>query len=405
MAITAEDKIARAKTAMLTKNPFFAILAFERPVVIADWLETMATDGKEIFASRKFIEDHTEAELAGVMAHEVLHMALLHVFRLGFRDPKLWNIACDHAVNDIVLAEGFALPKDRVHDKKFAGMAAPEIYEYLLNDAKVVNVSFPSTVGEGGRNPDDGGQSGGQSNGKPGDKEMWGGMVRPQNADGSPLSEPQLREREEEVRISVQQAAEVAKSRGKLPASMKGYIEALEKPVVDWKAYIQQWISGIRPDDMTWRKPNRKMLAVHGVYMPTVKRSGAGVGLLSIDTSGSVSDDELKRYVSEILGMIETVNPEKVIIIQHDAIIQKVDIWEPGEDFTGLHISGRGGTCIRPSFDYAANMDEPIDWMICFTDMGIGDYPHDAPSFPVLWCATGPDNAPFGTYIDVKDAI
>ena len=132
-----------------------------------------------------------------------------------------------------------------------------------------------------------------------------------------------------------------------------------------------------------------------------------GVGILSIDTSGSVSDDELRKYVREIVGVIEMCNPDKLIIIQHDAIIQKIEEWEGGNDFSSLKVKGRGGTCIAPVFRHVEKLDEPIDWMICFTDMGICDYPPaaKAPDFPVLWAATGPMNAPFGTYIPVKDAM
>lgn len=394
MKITLEDKISRAKGILLFKHPFFAVLALESPVEFVPWCKTMATDGKRIFAGEKFVEEHTEAELAGVIAHEVLHKALLHVYRIGMRDPKLANIAADYVVNPIIIDAGMTLPKDRLIDEKYFGLSFPEVYEMLLQNAKVVNVSFPSPPGDGEGDGNGGGE--GENN------EMWGGMVPPKGGDGKDASPAELNELEEEARISVSNAAEVAKSRGKLPASLEGFIEAIKKPKVDWKAYIQQWITGTRPDDFTWRKPNRKMLANHHVYMPTIRRSGAGVGLLSIDTSGSVSDSELQRYISEILGMIETVSPEKIIIVQHDAVIQKVDTIEPGDEFKGLKISGRGGTCIQPSFDYAEKLDEPIDWMICFTDMGIGDWPSYPPNFPVLWCATGPDVAPFGTYIDVR---
>jgi predicted metal-dependent peptidase len=121
-----------------------------------------------------------------------------------------------------------------------------------------------------------------------------------------------------------------------------------------------------------------------------------------------VSNEELIKYITEIVGVVEICNPEKVYIIQHDSEVHGCLEWEAGDDFKELKVTHRGGTAIKPSFKYAATkIDEEINWMICFTDMGIMDYPtaQQAPDYPVLWAATGPDNAPFGTYISLRDPI
>jgi predicted metal-dependent peptidase len=140
---------------------------------------------------------------------------------------------------------------------------------------------------------------------------------------------------------------------------------------------------------------------------PSIQLNGAGIGVISVDTSGSVSDAELVKYVTEIAAVVEICNPDKVYIMQHDAKVNRVDVWEPGEDFRNLKITHRGGTRIKPSFVETETLDEQIDWMICFTDCGINDYPTaaEAPDYPVLWAATGPDNTPFGTYISLRDPI
>ena len=66
----------------------------------------------------------------------------------------------------------------------------------------------------------------------------------------------------------------------------------------------------------------------------TYQLYNAGVGVLSIDTSGSVSDQELIEYVREVTGVIELCSPDKLYIIQHDAIVQREDEWEAGMDFS-----------------------------------------------------------------------
>ena len=410
MSTEAADKIAKAKFRMVNKQPFFATIALSLPFVEAEWLNppTMATDMENIYFHPKWVEDHQMGEVEAVIAHEVLHVAYLHGLRRGHRNPLLWNIACDYAINLIVTDAGYKLPANALLDEKYRGMSANAIYEELLKNAPKIKIKLPSMKGQG--------QGGEKGDGDQGDGDcivLDGAVFEPGSIDpktgeeGHGKTQSEITELEQELKIKVKQAAANAKSRGTLPAGLEGLVEAVGKPKIDWKEYIQAWVSGITPDDYTWARPNRRMLANHRVYMPTMTFNGAGVGVLSIDTSGSVSDEELVQYVTEIVGVIEICKPEKLYILQHDAILQREDIWEAGMDFRNLKIKGRGGTCIQPIFRRVEQIDEQINWMICFTDMGICDYPRkeDAPGFPVLWAATGPMNAPFGQYIPLRNAM
>lgn len=413
----AEDKLTKAKMRLVYNHPFFAQLALGLPMVEAPWLvpPTMATDMQNIYYHPKFVENHSVNELAGVICHEVMHVAWLHGTRRDNRDHKLWNIACDFAINPTVLDAGLALPPNGLYEDKYRNMTAQAIYADLLKrkeEFEEMMKNFPQIVGGG--DPGDGEGQGDPS------KTIHGAVLDPSQVPGNgngdeegegqggrQLSQAEVDALENEIKIKVKQAYEAAKSIGKAPGGMEGLIEAVGKPSINWHEYIQAWVKGHTPDDYTWSRPRRTMLANHRVYMPSMELRGAGVGVLSIDTSGSVSDEELRKYVTEIVGVIEMCKPDKLIIIQHDAIIQKIEEWEAGDDFSSLKTKGRGGTCIAPVFKHLETLDEPVDWMICFTDMGICDYPkaEKAPAYPVLWAATGPDNAPFGTYIPVKDAM
>lgn len=407
----AASKMTKAKTRLVLNHPFFAVIALRLEYIESRHVPTMATDMVRVFWNPDFVDKLTVNEVAAVIMHECLHVAWLHGLRRGNRDPLLWNIACDFAINPVCLDAGAQLPmmggtKEKpnyCYDAKYRDWSAPAIYEDLLKNAKKITFKIGGPPQEGD------GQGEGQGQGQDdGQTPLWGEILDARGEDGKPLSEAERSELEEEIKIAVKSAAEQAKMRGKLPAGLEGLVEAVGKPKVNWRDYIQNWVSGKIPDNYTWTRPNRTMMANYGIYMPRMQLNGAGIGVLSVDTSGSVSDQELRDYVREIAGVIEICSPEKLYIIQHDAIVQRVDEWESGEDFSKLHIKGRGGTCIRPSFEYALNkIDEQIDWMICFTDMGIGDFPTaaEAPDFPVLWCATGPDIAPFGTYLPLKDAI
>lgn len=405
------EKLTKAKARLLHGFPFYAHIILRAPLVQADWIDTMATDMQRIYYNVNFVNSLSVSEIEGVLCHEGLHIAYMHGMRKGERDHRRWNIACDFAINPIILDGGLILPKLRLFDAKYRNMSAEQIYMARPEDQKI-NVSF-----DGGTPCKDGQPKDGEGEGN---TPMWGGVMKPsklsgergkEKPTGEALSEAEKAELEQEIKITIQQAVAIQKSRGKMPAGLEGLIEAVGKPKIDWKEYIQHWVSGLKPDDYTWQRPNRSWFVNHGVYMPRIQFNGCGVGLLSIDTSGSVSDDELIADVNEIAGMIDMCNPDKLFIVQHDSKIQRVDEWENSMDFTKLHIKGRGGTCIQPTFKWIDECDDHIDWIIIFSDMEIYDWPKPAnwPDIPTLLCSTGDkDTSPKGTnatYISLRNAM
>lgn len=423
MQIRTFDKMTKAKNLLVFGHPFFSMVALRLEYVECETLpdgrkcETMATDMQRVFYSKDFVDKLTSEQVAAVIAHEVLHVCFMHGLRRGPRDPLLWNVACDYAINLIVRDAGLHLPMNLPGggkpciDDKYKDWSAFKIYEDLFQNAKKIKFRLRRNgTGSGQQqNGNGGGQPGDNGSDDPNGEVLIGEILDATGPDGKPLSDSEKTELEEEVKIAVQSAAQQAKSIGKLPGALAGLVEAVGKPKIDWKEYIQHWVSGRIPDDYTWRRPNRKIMANYGIYMPQMQLNGAGVGVLSIDTSGSVSDHELVRYVTEIAGVIELCNPEKLYIIQHDAVIQDIYEWNAGDDFSRLKIKGRGGTCIMPTFNQVPKFDEEINWMICFTDMEICDWPRHPPEglseANVLWAATGPNNAPFGTYIDLREGL
>ena len=87
-------------------------------IVESKKIDTAATDGINIFVNKDFLLSLSSTQQNALMLHEVLHMALLHVTRRGSRDPKIWNIAADIVVNDLIIRNtSFRLPKDAIIDK------------------------------------------------------------------------------------------------------------------------------------------------------------------------------------------------------------------------------------------------------------------------------------------------
>ena len=391
-------KFVRARITLLNHQPFFGQIALNTPVIYTDSIETMGVDGVSLFVNPKFVEEKSQAELCGVLAHECLHVALLHPTRRGQRDPKKWNIATDHAVNLELLKairadDGYLmeLPDDCLADPQYDGMSADTIYNRL-----------PDDKGDDGGDPgedkgEDGDQPGDQPSNQPGDSpgDTGGcGEVFDAPADVS------VEEIEAEIKQKVVQAAHSARAQGKLPGNMESMIDDMLKPVVDWKSKLREHFERVFPSDYSWMRPNRRFLH-EGLYLPGVEKDGTGHIVVGVDTSGSVSDNEIAQFVGEINSICEDVVPEKVTVIYCDWDIQGVDEFEADEDFVP-RAPGRGGTRFTPVFEEVERRGIQPKALIYLTDLGCHDYP-TAPGYPVIWGATDRySTPPFGEVIDVN---
>ena len=113
-------------------SPFFATLSLFAPVVFSREIDTAATDGYKVFLNPEFFEGLIPAERDGVFLHEVLHAALLHVQRRGFREGERWNIAADIVVNGMIAELEYAkLPSGALRDEKLQHLRVEEIYDLL----------------------------------------------------------------------------------------------------------------------------------------------------------------------------------------------------------------------------------------------------------------------------------
>src|SRR6202161_2292627 len=128
-------RIQKVRTSLVLDHPFFGSLLFRLKGRECRSVQTMATDGVSIYYNPDFVETLNAATLAGTLAHEVMHPALHHHVRRSGRDPKRWNIACDYAINPLLVDAGLNLPEGVLLDNRFRGMSAEQIYNLLDSEA------------------------------------------------------------------------------------------------------------------------------------------------------------------------------------------------------------------------------------------------------------------------------
>ena len=371
-------KLAKARTWLMLKQPFFGALVFTMQLVPLRNIHTMGTDGKHLFYNPDVIANEDIKYLISLLAHEVWHKALLHFLRLEKRNVKLWNYATDYAINLGLKDAQFVIdPNKFLINEKYAGMSAEQIYEDLKKKCEDNEQTFSI-------NPDH--------------------LFSPMDSDGSPLSEDEkeiLREKISAELINAEQLAQ-AKGIGTVPGEIKELIKFLKKPKIDWVSKLHRIVKGEHPDDFTWARPHRKYLYTD-LYLPSIEKRSVGNLYCWVDTSYSISNKEAEMFFSEFSSIINDIKPETVFIIECDTTVQKVNEFKQGEELSSeFLIHGRGGTNPQPFLDWVNENAINPQAILCFTDMGFS-YNLTKPYIPVTWVSTIDKKPPFGELIYINE--
>jgi predicted metal-dependent peptidase len=372
-----ESRITRARASIIMDSVFFGSLLVRLEPKLTRDISTMATNGTNVYYNPDFVETINDSEVKGVIVHEVLHCALSHHARKGARDHRGWNMACDYAINPLVKESGFILPKDHLDNPAYAGMSAEEIYAL-----------FPQGDGSGG--------SGGR------DDNNWNfGGVDPGAGAGDENDAADLEQEDQNWKNAVAEAAMTARMMGKMPANLDRFVDKLMDATLPWQELLARFMHSVSKNDFNWSRPNRALLTTYGLYMPTIHSDACGSVALVIDTSGSVTQDQLSEFAAELNGIIEQVRPEKVHVLYCDAEINGVEVFTPDQYPVTLELKGGGGTDFRPAFEYVQENIHDAQCLIYLTDM-YGTFPAEEPDFPTMWISNSTvSEAPFGQVVQL----
>jgi predicted metal-dependent peptidase len=406
----AETLIARARTQLVLSHPFFGALALHLQPRATDEVPTAGTDGENLFYNPAWVETVAQQEgqdvLQGLVAHEVLHVALAHLWRRQGRKHNKFNVACDLAINSIILDAGLKIPAGGLVDKQFAGMTAEAIYAKLPDQQQ----DQGEEEGKDGEQDQSGNpspsQQGQQKNGNPQpssgqpDQQPWGDHGKWDNANQDPAKAERL-QREWKVRVA--QAADAARKRGQLPAGLERLVQAALYPKVDWRQALANFLQPTRCD-YSFNPPDRRFL--NGEYgeiaLPDFQEEALEDVVIAIDTSGSIGNKELTQFLAEVRGIITSYPQFRGHLVTCDAEVQEwheltQDGWPP------IKCKGGGGTDFRPVFAEVQKRGIDPSALVYLTDAE-GDFPKDPPGYPVLWVVLNNPRAtvPFGARVDME---
>ena len=388
----ARERLVTARIGLLLRHSFFGNLATRMQLINADeWCSTAATDGLKFYYNSRFIMMLKPKEVEFLVGHEVLHVVYDHMGRRGTRDPQMWNIADDYAVNADLKRHKvgeFIKTVPCLYETKYDGKAAEEIYDDLMKNVQKISIDDlvdqmidEHMDGEGDGDSDTDGD--GNKKGK------------------RPTMSPEERERvRQEVKQAIINAASTAEA-GQLPANVERMIRQHTNPVMPWRELIQTNLTSAIRSDYSWMRPSRRGWHMDAI-MPGMNPGEEIDVVVAIDMSGSISNKQAQAFLGEIGGMMNSFDGYKVHVFCFDT-----ETYNP-KDFSSENMDlieeyepmGGGGTDFDCIFKYLKENAIDPKRLIVFTD----GYPFGSWGDPdycdTTWIIHGDKNPnpPFGTY-------
>jgi len=425
-------EITKLKISIATSIPFFSTFVVSYPTVIMPpnhpLITTAATDGKYFFFNALFMHllnpnglDRENGAQKFVFCHEIMHLIYDSRGRRGSRDPQLWNVATDYIINQTLMDFGLEMPTvsamrdamievsqryandpardDEIaeavnkvfhrnhtgdyiglYDTRFHGMTAEQVYELLKKEDE----EKESDDCQSGDDDDDKGYSSGSGKGMSLHRDKQ--TLDVHTIDD--LSEEEQKEISRSVRDSTLRAVASERQRtnnkGDIPTGILQVINEFLKPKVPWADLIVAEMDSLRISDYSPLRVDPRFFSGNDITGPMTlpgveHETKVNIGIM-VDTSGSITDEDLRKVLGELQGIIQQFDDFNIDIISCDTRVYNEENYdmENGDELVAYPFRGGGGTEFAPAFERMKELnesnDEPFDALIYFTDGYCGGY-------------------------------
>lgn len=412
-----ETKLAAARTRLILDKPFLGALALRLPLVAADpkWCPTSTTDARSLYYNPKYIENLSLEQTQFVLAREALHCALSHFARRQHRIKARWDIACEHSINPVLVKDGLVPPPATIVISAYEGMTAEEIYPYIKDNEddepmdENIQSGDDSDPTKGGSQKGEENRAGGQGKSPKEEDAQSGGDAEAQQQEelegetGAAQPKPLTASEQDALATQWQQrmagAALQAQQAGKLGGMLARLVGELLQPKLPWRMLLARYMTQIARDDYSYARPSRRE---GEMIMPSLRSSQANI-VVALDTSGSVSSQELSEFLAEI-NTLKAQLRASITLHACDTELAKDGPWvfEAWEEFKlPKEFHGGGGTDFRPIFEWIERNGKSPDMLLYFTDAE-GEFPSIEPAYPVIWLVKGKAPVPWGQRIQLN---
>jgi predicted metal-dependent peptidase len=356
------EKLITARVGLLLRASFFGNLATRLKLVNADeWCGTAATDGRHFYYNSRFIDMLKPKEVEFLFGHEVLHCVYDHFGRRGDRDPMLFNVANDYAVNADLKKHRvgeFITSVPCLYDSKYEGMSSEEIYDDLYENAEKINLSDlidklldDHLDGEGDSDSDDDGD------------EKDGKGKKPK------MSAEERQKIRDEIKEAVLSAAAASDGAGNLPAGVKRLIQDMTAPKINWRELLRMQLESTIKSDFTWMRASRRGWHMDAI-MPGMKNDELIDIAIGIDASGSIDERMLRDFLSETQGIMDQFQSFRIHIFTFDTRVYNPQQYNSDnlDSICDYEVKGGGGTDFDAIFDYLKEEQIEPKRLVVFTD-------------------------------------
>ena len=366
---------------------------------------TAYTDGiNKVYCKEHIAEYEAESELRGMVLHENLHVALKQIPRHRdlSHDHKMLNYAMDFVVNDVIKNTVGTTGHNKeplvtlnptwLYHPMFHNWSVRRVYEYLKKRKQELD-----EADKNGTQPQPCPQQNNSSTNDEGKNEtdidkalrnMDKGMDDHVFKEVKDMTAEELKKLEDTIDKALRQGGMLA---GRMGASIPRVIGDLLDVKVDWREVFREFVqSAMRgKDEYTWRKMNKSYLA-NDMYLPSVHSETMGEVVVAIDTSGSIDNEQISEFASELASICETCNPDKVRVLWWDTKVHGEQVFEGNYNDIAkmLKPQGGGGTHVGCVSNYMIKNSINAEVLVVFTDGYVESSPKWEVSTPAMWFVT-----------------
>lgn len=370
---TEQQTIAVARYLLIETRPYYAALLFQLPILVVDELPITGTDRRgRVYLGTPVLEQ-PPSDLARHIEHELNHLIRCHTSRLGHLNNRAAAglAACLEINDDLNL---HPQPSDfHLED----GNTAEWYYRQIENDG---SLTHPDSCGSG-------------SGDNPGDWEL---------DDNDPTGLNPL-----DIELASRAVAEELlrhhkANPGNTPAGLLRWAEEqLAPPVVPWRDHLRSIVRGelsriAGRTDYSMQRPSRRPGG--DLIRPSMIGHQPRVTAV-VDTSGSMSQDDLTAALSEVQGVINATGSElRVLACDTEAADGIQEVRHVGE----IVMRGGGGTDMTAGIATALSNPPTPHLIIVLTD-GLTGWPACDIGVPLIVAVVGdgPDGPQWATTVRV----
>jgi predicted metal-dependent peptidase len=372
-------------------------------------------------------------DLAFVVAHELMHLALDTFGRTGNADRYLVNIAHDYVINDILSVElGRLVPlgglvrhgarqeslESLVTELAKGGNTNPSGCWSVARKKKPKKKAPKSAITEQLEKlgllppePDEPDDEGDECDGDGGDT-LSGDEEAELEPELGPKERGAIRERVrreavramslKELRAEIEKHAGHGHGQGADGGATQTLMDAIATAYQPpWQLALQHWLDAVSPGPRSFARPSRRGSdRADGVVLPGRKREGWALHVV-MDTSGSMVDT-LPHILGLLASFCEGAGVNQVHVMQCDVGVT-ADEWIDPAELSSFKVTGFGGSDMSPAMDELA-ADPEVSAVLVLTD-GFISYPADEPPYAVLWGLVNGMSGftpPYGTVVQVR---